>query len=124
MGLGDDYGFAKYRHVLNRAVFSPLRLSRVPLLLLVQRLGRDGEPMVFDIDETNERRRGRRISALGIYRDAVRSSESHVVKSTGLRWISLMWLAHIPWAHRTWALPVMTALAPSEQCHREVRSSA
>ena len=115
MGLGDDNGFAKYHHVLNRAVFSPLQLSRVLLLLLVQHLGRDDEPMVFGIDETIERRRGRRISALGIYRDAVRSSESHVVKTSGLRWISLMWLAHIPWAHRAWALPVLTALAPSEQ---------
>ena len=120
MGLGGDYGFAKYHHVLNRAVFSPLQLSRVLLLLLVQHLGRDGEPMVFGIDETIERRRGRRISALGVYRDAVRSSESHVVKTTGLRWISLMWLANIPWAHRTWALPVLTALAPSEQYHRQV----
>ena len=75
--------------------------------------------MVFGIDETIERRRGRRISALGVYRDAVRSSESHMVKTTGLRWISLMWLTNIPWAHRTWALPVLTALAPSEQYHRE-----
>ena len=119
MGLGGDSGFAKYHHVLNRAVFSPLQLSRVLMLLLVRHFGRDGEPLVFGIDETIERRRGRRISALGVYRDAVRSSKSHVVKTTGLRWISLMWLANIPWAHRTWALPVLTALAPSEQYHRQ-----
>ncbi|MCE2458220.1 MAG: transposase, partial [Dehalococcoidia bacterium] len=86
MGLGSDHGFAKYRHVLNRAVFSPLQLSRVLLLLLVQHLGQGDEPMVFGIDETIVRRRGRRISALGVYRDAVRSSDSHVVKTTGLRW--------------------------------------
>ena len=102
MGLGSDHGFAKYHHVLNRAVFSPLQL-----LLLVQHLGQGDEPMVFGIDETIERRRGRRISALGVYRDAVRSSDSQVVKTTGLRWISLMWLANIPWAPRTWALPVL-----------------
>ena len=120
MGLGGDHGFAKYHHVLNRAVFSPLQLSRFLLLLLIQHLGGGDEPMVFGIDETIERRRGRRISALGVYRDAVRSSESHVVKTTDLRWISLMWLANIPWAHRTWALPVLTALAPSEQYHRQV----
>ena len=120
MGLGSDGGFSKYHHVLNRAVFSPLQLSRVLLLLLVQHLGGGDEPMVFGIDETIERRRGRRISALGVYRDAVRSSESHMVKTTGLRWISVMWLANIPWAHRTWALPVLTALAPFEQYHRQV----
>ena len=93
MGLGDDTGFAKYHHVLNRAVFSPLQLSRVLLMLLVRHLGRDDEPMVFGIDETIQRRRGSHINALGVYRDAVRSSESHLVQTTGLRWISLMWLA-------------------------------
>ena len=117
MGLSDDTGFAKYHHVLNRAVFSPLQLSRVMLSLLIRHLGQDDETLVFGIDETIERRWGRRINARGIYRDAVRSSESHPVKASGLRWISLMWLAYIPWAHRTWALPVLTALAPSERCH-------
>ena len=119
MGLSDDSGFAKYHHVLNRAAFSPLQLGRMLLLLLIRHLGRGDEPMVFGMDETIERRRGSRISALGVYCDAVRSSESHLVKTTGLRWISLMWLANIPWAHRTWALPILTALAPSEQYHRE-----
>jgi hypothetical protein len=37
------------------------------------------------------------------------------VKASGLRWISLMLLVRIPWAQRVWALPVMTALAPSER---------
>ncbi len=120
MGLSDDSGFAKYHHVLNRAVFSPLQLSRVLLLLVVQHLSQGDEPLVFGIDETIERRWGRRIKARGIYRDAVRSSESHLVKASGLRWISLMWLANIPWAHRTWTLPVMTALAPTERYHLKI----
>ena len=120
MGLSDDSGFAKYHHVLNRAVFSPLQLSRVLLLLLVSHLAQDDEPLVFGIDETIERRWGRRIKARAIYRDAARSSKSHLVKASGLRWISLMWLTTIPWAHRTWALPVLTALAPSERYHLKI----
>ena len=64
--------------------------------------------------------RGTQIKAKGIYRDAVRSSGSHFVKASGLRWISLMWLTHIPWACRTWALPVLTALAPSERYYRKM----
>ena len=120
MGLSDDSGFAKYHHVLNRAEWSPLQLSRVLLLLVVQHLAQGDEPLVFGIDETIERRWGRRINARGIYRDAVRSSDSHLVKASGLRWISLMWLAYIPWAHRTWALPVLTALAPSERYHQRI----
>jgi hypothetical protein len=46
---------------------------------------------------------------------AIRSSDSHFVKASGLRWISLMLLTPIPWAQRSWALSVMTALAPSER---------
>ncbi len=35
--------------------------------------------------------------------------------ASGLRWISVMLLAPIPWAGRVWALPFLTALAPSER---------
>ncbi len=120
MGLSDETGFARYHHVLSRAQWSPLQLSRVLLSLLVQYLDGGDGPLVFGIDETLERRRGRRIKAKGIYRDAVRSSGSHFVKASGLRWISLMWLTNIPWAHRTWALPVLTALAPSERYYQKL----
>lgn len=72
-------------------------------------------PLVFGIDETIERRRGAKIAAAGIYRDPVRSSHSHFVKVNGLRWICLMLLVPIPWATRVWALPFLTALAPSER---------
>ena len=120
MGLSDEIGFARYHHVLNRARWSPLQLSRVLLSLLVKHLDGGNGPLVFGIDETLERRRGRRIKAKGIYRDGVRSSGSQFVKASGLRWISLMWLTTIPWAHRTWALPVLTALAPSERYHLKI----
>ena len=66
-------------------------------------------PVVIGIDETIERRRG----AKGIYRDPVRSSQSHFVKASGLEWVSLMLLVTIPWAGKIWALPFLTALAPS-----------
>ena len=78
MGLSDEAGFAKYHHVLNRALWSSLQMSRVLLVLLIEHLTQDDEPPVFGIDETLERRRGSRISAKGVFRDAVCSSESHV----------------------------------------------
>lgn len=56
---------------------------------------------------------------MGIYRDPVRSSHSHFVKASGLRWLSLMLLAPIPWAKRVWALPFLTVLAPSERSYQE-----
>ena len=101
MGHGDDSGLARYHHVLSRAVWLPLQLSRVLLLLLVGHLGQGDGPLVFGIYEALERRRSKQIKAKGIYRDAVRSSGCHFVKASGLRWISLMLLTTIPWAHRT-----------------------
>jgi hypothetical protein len=70
---------------------------------------------VLGLDDTIERRWGARIRARGIYRDPVRSSDSHFVKTSGLRWLSLMLLADVPWAGRVWALPFLTVLAPSER---------
>ena len=115
MGLDKEANYAGYHHVLNRAVWSSLEASAVLLRLLVHHLGQGNGPLVFGIDETIERRWGEKIAARGIYRDAVRSSKSHFVKASGLRWVSLMWLTDIPWAQRVWALPFLTALAPSER---------
>jgi len=55
--------------------------------------------LVMGIDDTIERRWGKRITARGIYRDPVRSNDSHLVKTSGLRWLSLMVLVDISWAH-------------------------
>lgn len=106
--------FHRYHRVLSRAVWSELAVGRVLLQLLIAAFAPTG-PLLFGIDETLERRRGKRIAAKGIYRDPVRSSHSHFVKASGLRWVCLMLLVPIPWAARTWALPVLTALAPSER---------
>jgi hypothetical protein len=67
------------------------------------------------IDETLERRYGRKISARGVYRDPVRSTHETFVKSSGLRWVCAMLLVEIPWASRVWALPFLSVLAPSER---------
>lgn len=81
-------------------MWSPREAARILLLLLLRYLDRGDDPLVFSIDETLERRRGAKISARGIYRDGVRSSRRQLVKSSGLRWITLMWLGPVPWAGR------------------------
>ena len=121
MGLSESRQFAQYHQVLNRALWSPLELAQVLLKLLVQHFVVAEQALVFGIDPTIERRWGHKIAARGIYRDAVRSSDSHFVKTSGLRWISLMLLTPIPWAQRVWALPVMTVLSPSERYYRQRR---
>lgn len=123
VGLANEPGFAKYHQVLNRAVWSSRQVSQLLLNLLLSVLGHERGPLVFGIDDTIERRWGAKIKARGIYRDAVRSSHSHFVKASGLRWLSLMWLTPVPWAQRIWALPFLTVLAPSERYSKgKVRS--
>jgi DDE superfamily endonuclease len=118
MGLSADKHFQNFHRVLNRAVWSSREASRVLLGLLVTAFAVFG-PVVLGLDDTIERRRGAKIKAKGIYRDPVRSSHSHFVKASGLRWLSLMLLAAIPWAKRVWALPFLTVLAPSERYYEK-----
>jgi hypothetical protein len=85
------------------------------LELLVETFVSEGGPLVVGIDETLERRYGKKISARGVYRDPVRSTHENFVKASGLRWVCVMLLVEVPWASRVWALPFLSALAPSER---------
>jgi len=97
MGLSDEVHFQNYHRLLNRAVWSSRQVARILLRLLLDVFVAPDAAVVLGIDETIERRRGTQIAARGIYRDAVRSSKEFFVKTSGLRWISLMLLAPIPW---------------------------
>jgi hypothetical protein len=120
MGLRQHRHFQNYHRVLNRAHWSSRAISRQLLRVLVQVFVPYG-PIFLGLDDTVERRRGKKIAAKGIYRDPVRSSHSHFVKVSGLRWLSVMVLVPIPWAGWTWALPFLTVLAPSERYHQQCR---
>src|SRR6266542_7074833 len=119
MGLSQEQQFQNYHRVLNRAKWSSRALSRILLRLLVRSFVPADQAVVLGLDDHIERRRGAKIAAKGIYRDAVRSSKSFFVKTSGLRWVSMMLLAPIPWAKRVWALPVLTLLAPSQRYHQD-----
>ena len=118
MGLSQEKHFQTYHRVLNRAQWSCLAGSRILLKLLIKSFGLSGE-IVIGFDETIERRRGECIKAKGIYRDAVRSSKSFFVKTSGLRWLSFMLLTEIPFAKKVWALPFLTVLCPSQRYDEE-----
>jgi hypothetical protein len=115
MGLDWHERFHRYHRVLSHASWSSLKASRVLLGLLVETFVAEGEPLIVGIDETLERRYGKKISAKGVYRDPVRSTREHFVKSSRLRWVCVMLLVEIPWAARVWDLPFLSALAPSER---------
>ena len=115
MGLDQHKRFHRYHRLLSHASWSSAKASRVLLGLLVEMFVPEGDPLVVGIDETLERRWGKKISARGVYRDPVLSTHEHFVKSSGLRWVCVMLLVEIPWASRVWALPFLSALAPSER---------
>lgn len=118
MGLSHDKHFQNYHRVLNPVHWFILAASRLLLRLLLSTFAPSGQ-LVFGIDDTIERRRGDKIKAKGIYRDPVRSSHSHFVKASGLRWLCCMLLVPIGWAGGVWALPFLTVLCPSERYYKE-----
>src|SRR5918998_4899991 len=116
MGLAAERHFTNYHRVLNRATWSARHGSRILLGLLIVQLVPSGATLVFGADDTVERRAGRKITAKGCYRDAVRSSKHHVIRCFGLKWVSMMLLVPVPWSRRVWALPFLTALGwPAEK---------
>lgn len=117
MGLQHEKRFEKYHRVFNRAKWNSVMGAKILLGLLIQLLP-DSFHILIVVDETIERRKGKRITAKGCYRDACRSTEKVVVKCFGLKWVCLMLVVPLPWCKRPWALPFMTILAPSKK-HNE-----
>jgi hypothetical protein len=111
MGLSDEKHFINYHRVLSRATWSGLAVSRIPFGMLLILLLRANAPIVVVVDDTLERRRGAKIKAKGVFRDAVCSSEKHLLTCFGLRWVCMMLLVPLPWATRPWALPFRTGRA-------------
>jgi hypothetical protein len=114
VGLSDDEHFQNYHRVLNRAQWNTLQTAKILFGLLLLFAPGSGV-VVLGADDTIERRRGRKIKAVGCHRDPVRSSKKHVIKCFGLKWLSLMLLLRVPWSARVWALPFLTVLCPPQQ---------
>ncbi len=118
MGVASVLNFSKYHRVLSRAEWGGLALAKILLGLLIKLLP-NSWPILIAVDETLERRRGKKIKAKGLYRDAVRSSQAHVVTSFGLKWESMMLIVPLPWCKRPWALPFLTVLALKNQMKKQ-----
>jgi len=113
MGLENEKRYTNYHRVLNRAKWNALNAAKILLGLIIKILP-PGFPLIIGIDESIERRKGKKIKAKGCYRDAVRSSKKKVVHCFGLKWICMMAIVPLPWSKRCWALPFLSVLAPSK----------
>ena len=106
MGLQDAPDFSSYHQVFNRAAWSPRRVARRLLNAAIA---------TFAIDETLERRWGRKIRIRGHYRDPLASSKEQSVSASGIRWIVLALIVTVPWSKRPWALPILSLPSPTHK---------
>lgn len=119
IGHSQDDGYQRFHRVLNRAKWSAFSAGKILLGLLINTsLSVIPGILVIALDETVERRQGKKIKAKGCYRDAVRSSESCVIKCFGLKWISASVILRMPWCIRPWAIPYLTILAHSKEANQ------
>lgn len=120
MGLHNDANFTLFHQVLNRASWSCLTLSRLLLQLLVSTFVEAAGTTEIVIDETLERRWGRKIAKRGHYRDNLQSSKEQSVSTSGLRWVVMMLVVQVPWTRREWALPFFSVLATTPKVSAEL----
>ena len=114
-GLDGAGNYGKYHRVLNQAPWSAMVMSQRLLGLLIRAFVPEGQPLLVRIDETLERRQGKKISYKGWFRDAVRSTAHKVAVSLGMRWCCLCLLVDVPWSRRPWALPFLVVPVLSEK---------
>lgn len=118
MGLNNETAFSKYHQLLNRTEWSSLKAAKILFFMLLTLVR---GPVVLLIDETLERRKGKKIKAKGYYRDAVRSSKSQVVKTSGLKWLVMALSVRLPFIPRALALPFLSVLQYSKKCDAQCK---
>lgn len=110
VGLQQHKQWAKYHHLLNRASWSGLQVSQILLQVLVTTFVALSATVDLVVDETLERRWGRKISKRGHWRDSLASSKGLNVSTSGLRWVVLGLVIKLPWSRSYWALPCLSFL--------------
>jgi hypothetical protein len=120
MGYSQEANPSKYHRVLSRARWSSWQASRLLLEMLVKTFVPEGGALTLLVDETLERRAGKKIAYKGWFRDAVRSVGNKAAISLGIRWCVLCLLVTVPWASRPWALPFLAVPVLSEKTARRL----
>lgn len=102
LGMHGERAFSNYHHVINRCKWSTFHGAKEALKLL---LPLTKGKLVLVVDEHLERRKGKKIKAKAIHRDAVASSNSWLVKCFGIQWVVISCLITFSWSPRPFALP-------------------
>ena len=120
LGLDQDSNWSKYHHLLNRSKWSGLKASILLVRLLVTTFIPHDAPLELVVDETLERRWGKRIKKRGHWRDSLASSHNQNVTTSGLRWVVVALNVKLAWARRSWALPFLSILLTTPKVSQEL----
>ncbi len=82
------------------------------------RLLPDGRPVLLVGDDTVDGHKGKKVYGKARHRGPVRSAKSYTAWRYGHRWAVPAVLAHLPFAKRPWALPVLADLYRGEDDNR------
>ena len=112
--------YQTYTNVLSRAKLPMLSMARI-LFYLILRMTEDDVPVMLAIDETLVRRYGPYVPAIGMHRDAVRSTKKRNVLSPGHKWVTVAVLLELPFMNRPVALPILSTLYTSPKLAKRNR---
>ena len=111
--------FSCYHRFFSQARWLVDEIGRVVLQLVLKFLPTDA-PIVVAVDDTLNRKTGKRIWAAGMHHDPLRSTARRAIFSFGHNWVVLSVQLRLPFAHnKTWSLPILMRLYRRKQKTRE-----
>lgn len=118
LGRSNYKSYSCFHRLLNRNRWNMLKASEILLRLIVESFC--PKILMFSIDDTIERRRGKKIKAKGVFKDPVGSGTGKQITCSGLRWVPVMILIQPPFMKRTVALPFLIPLSLSERTAKKL----
>ena len=111
--------FSCYHRFFSQARWSVDEIGRIVLQLVLKFIPQDA-PVVVAVDDTLNRKTGKRIWAAGMHHDPLRSTARRAVFSFGHNWVVLSVQLGLPFAPaKTWSLPILMRLYRRKQKKRK-----
>ena len=111
--------FSCYHRFFSQARWTVDAVARV-MLALVLKFIPDDAPIVVAVDDTLNRKTGKRIWAAGMHHDPLLSTARRAVFSFGHNWVVLSVQLRLPFApDKTWSLPILMRLYRRKQKKRK-----
>lgn len=124
LGKHKDCKFTKYFYVLRKAKWSTVQSSKILFLLIIEKLLPKNAPIEINIDAHLNKRRGPKIKGIGYHRDAVASTKTHKVLTTGHNWLVAAICIRIFGTQYKWSLPFLSYLLTPEKPLSSSRNKA